>query len=392
MGNTGRALVAVAFAVGLATVSATGTSAAAPAGAPNGAPGEVPLVPVAAATGEVVAGEYIVTTRPGAAVSRAGVTTTHVYTHALNGFAAKLTDRELRALQRDPAVVAIEPNQVVHALATQRPTPNWGVDRIDQRPLPLNNSYTYFAAGAGVTAYVIDTGIDPTHPDFGTRAAVAFDATGGDGIDCNGHGTHVAGSLGSATYGVAKRVQLRGVKVLNCTGSGTFADVIEGVDWVTANSPGRAVANMSLGGSKSVAVDTAVNNLAASGVFVATAGGGSASDACNFSPGGAANAFTVAASSSTDVAAAFNSNGPCIKLYAPGVAIPSTWLGGGVATLSGSSMSAPHAAGVAAMYKSRYGETASATLGRWLVSVATVGVLTSVPANTANRLLFTNGI
>ena len=381
MGNTGRAFAAVALAVGVATVSAT----AAPAGA-------APLVPVAAATGEVLAGEYIVTTRPGAATSRAGITTTHVYAHALNGFAAKLTDRQLRALQGDPAVVAIEPNHVVHALATQSPTPSWGVDRIDQRRLPLTNSFTYFGTGSGVTAYVIDTGIDPTHPDFGTRAAVAFDATGGDGIDCNGHGTHVAGSLGSATYGVAKRVQLRGVKVLNCAGSGSFADVIEGIDWVTANSPGRAVANMSLGGTKSVAVDTAVNNLAASGVFVAVAGGGSAADACNFSPAGAAGAFTVAASSSTDVAASFNSNGPCIKLYAPGVAIPSTWLGGGVATLSGSSMSAPHAAGVAAMYKSSYGETASATLGRWLVSVATVGVLTSVPANTANRLLFTNGI
>jgi subtilisin family serine protease len=189
---------------------------------------------------------------------------------------------------------------------------------------------------------------------------------------------------------VAKRVQLRGVRVLNCQGSGTFADVIEGVDWVTANSPGPAVANMSLGGSKSATVDAAVNNMAASGVFVAVAGGASNTDACNFSPAGAARAFAVAASDRTDRVASFNNNGPCIKLYAPGVLITSTWLNGGTNTISGASMAAPHAAGVAAMYKSRFGDQPSSAVGNWLISVSTKNVLTGVPPNTANRLLYTN--
>ena len=353
-----------------------------------------PLVGVAAVSGQIVPGEYIVTLRPGssgvATAHRSGIASRHTYEHAISGFAATLTTAQLRALQREPSVVSIEPNQVVHSMTTQTPTPSWGIDRIDQRNLPLSNSYTYFAAGLGVTAYVIDTGIDPTHPDFGGRAAVGYDAIGGNGIDCNGHGTHVAGTLGSTSYGVAKRVQLRGVRVLNCQGSGTFADVIEGVDWVRANSPGPAVANMSLGGSKSTALDAAVNNLAGSGVFVSVAGGASGTDACNFSPGGAAGAFTVAASDRTDHVASFNNNGPCIKLYAPGVQITSTWLNGGVATLSGASMAAPHVAGLAAMYKSRYGDQPTATVRNWLISVSTMGLLIGVPPNTPNRLLYTN--
>jgi subtilisin family serine protease len=378
----------------LAAVTLAGTAVAATGPDAGIAATGRSAVEVAAVAGPVVPGEYIVTLRPGAAVAaaahRAGVATRHTYTHALTGFAATLTAGQLRALRRDADVQAIEPNQVVHALTTQSPTPNWGLDRIDQRTLPLNNAYTYFAAGAGVTAYVIDTGIDPTHPDFGGRAAVGYDATGGNGIDCNGHGTHVAGILGAKTYGVAKSVRLLGVRVLNCQGSGTFADVIEGVDWVSANSPGPAVANMSLGGSKSAAVDTAVNNLAASGVFVAVAGGGSGTDACNFSPGGASGAFTVAASDRTDHVASFNNTGPCIKLYAPGVQITSLWLNGTTATLSGSSMSAPHTAGVAALYKSRFGDQPTPTVTQWLISVATVGVLIGVPPNTPNRLLYTN--
>jgi subtilisin family serine protease len=348
-----------------------------------------PLVDVTAVSGQVVAGEYIVTLRPSAKPA-SGLATKHVYEHALSGFSATLNDRQLRALRRNHDVLAIEPNQVVHAMTTQSPTPNWGVDRIDQRFLPLSNSFTYFAAGAGVTAYVIDTGIEPTHPDFGGRAAVAYDATGGNGIDCNGHGTHVAGTLGSTTYGVAKRVRLRGVKVLNCQGSGTFADVIEGVDWVAAHAVRPAVANMSLGGSKSASVDAAVNNLAASGVFLAVAGGGSNSDACNFSPSGASGAFAVAASDRTDHVASFNNNGPCIKMYAPGVSIPSTWLNQTVQTLSGASMASPHVAGVAAMYKSAFGDQPSPTVANWLIAVSTKNVLIGVPSNTANRLLYTN--
>ncbi|HEY0639184.1 MAG TPA: S8 family peptidase [Pseudonocardiaceae bacterium] len=349
-----------------------------------------PLVPVAEADGVVVPGEYIVTTRPGAVTvaADAGVAVLHRYEHALHGFAARLDDRQLRALRRDKDVLAIEPNQVVHALTTQTPTPNWGLDRIDQRALPLNNQYTFTSTGTGVTAYVIDTGIQPTHPEFAGRAVIGYDATGGNGIDCNGHGTHIAGIIGSATYGVAKRVRLSAVRVLNCTGSGTIAQVIAGVNWVQANSPGPAVANMSLGGGSSAAMNTAVNNLAASGVFVAVSGGSSGSDACNFSPSGASGAFAVSATDRNDNAASFNNFGRCIKMCAPGVLITSTWLNGGSATLSGTSMANPHVAGVAAMYKQVAGDQSSPTVAAWLLRTATP----IPPTSCSGLLLYTGGL
>jgi subtilisin family serine protease len=370
----------------LAALTLTGALATAMAATPAQAG---PLVPVTGiASGQTVAGEYIVTTRPGAATAqRAGVAPTHVYTSALTGFAARLAAAQLRAVQRDPDVLMIERNAVAHALTTQTPTPNWGIDRIDQRTLPLTNSYTYFATGAGVTAYVIDTGIDPTHPEFGGRAVVGYDALGGNGLDCNGHGTHVAGIVGAKTYGAAKQVKLSGVRVLGCNGAGTWADVIEGIDWVRTNSPGPAVANISIGGPSNASANTAVNNLSASGVFVAVAAGASASDACNFSPAGASGAFAVAATDRNDVGASFNNFGPCVKLCAPGVQILSTLPGGGTATFSGSSMSAAHVTGVSAMYKARFGDQPSPTVANWLVSVATP--ITSNGCS-PHRLLYTN--
>jgi subtilisin family serine protease len=359
-----------------------------------------PLVAVTAVTGKTVPGEYIVTTRPGTArkvsAARTAGSTMHVYEHAIHGFAAKLTPSQLRALQRDRDVLAIEPNQIAYAQSdfavqtVQSPTPNWGVDRIDQRNLPLTNSYTYFNPGQGVTAYVLDTGIHVTHPDFGGRAAVAYDATGGDGLDCNGHGTHLAGTIGSATYGVAKRVKLRSVRVLGCTGSGTFADIIEGINWVQANSPGPSVALMALGGPESLAVDTATSNLAASGVFVAVSGGSSASDACNFSPAGAPGAYAVIRTTQTDQSPSTNNFGSCIKLQAPGTSIPSTWLNNGTNVISGTSMAAAHVAGVAAMFKDAAGDSPSSVVGSWLSGVATPDVLTDVHPASPNLLLYTN--
>jgi subtilisin family serine protease len=350
------------------------------------------FVPVAAGS-DVVAGQYIVTLKSGAAsgvASAHGIAMRHVYNSAVKGFAATLSGVQLRALQNDSNVASIEPNQVVRIATTQSPTPSWGIDRIDQRNLPLSNSYTYTATGAGVTAYIIDTGIDPTHTDFDGRAAVAFDATGGNGIDCHGHGTHVAGTVGSTSYGVAKGVALRGVRVLNCAGSGTTADVIAGVDWVTANSPGPSVANMSLGGGRSTALNNAVANLSGSGVLVAVSAGNSAANACNFSPASEPTAVTVAASTITDASASFTNFGRCVDLYAPGVSITSTWLGNGTNTISGTSMASPHVAGVAALYKSTFGDAPSATVASYITSNATAGVLSGVPRRTPNLLLYTN--
>jgi len=351
-----------------------------------------PLVQVDAATGDAVASQYIVTLKSGAAaglVAAKGIAAQHVYTGAVNGFAATLSDAQLRALQRDSRVASIEHNQVVRVATMQSPA-TWGLDRIDQHFLPLNNTYTYTATGAGVTAYIIDTGINATHPDFNGRAAVAFDAIGGNGVDCHGHGTHVAGTIGSTTYGVAKSVQLRGVRVLDCSGSGTTAGVIAGINWVTNNSPGPSVANMSLGGGKSIALNNATAALANSGVSIAVAAGNSAANACNSSPSGTPEAITVAASDINDASAYFTNFGRCVDLYAPGVSITSTWLGSGTNTISGTSMATPHVAGVAALYKSSVGgDPTSAAVASFITGTATAGVLTGVPRRTPNLLLFT---
>ena len=381
-----RTLTALAAAVPLVTAMAL---AATPAQAGSG-----PLVQVDAATAEVVAGQYIVTLKPNASphgvAAALGVSPRYVYSSAVRGFAASLSDGQLRALQRDPAVATIEHNQVVRADTTQTNPPSWGIDRIDQHNLPLSNSYTYTASGAGVTAYIIDTGINASHPDFGGRAAVAFDAIGGNGVDCHGHGTHVAGTIGSTTYGVAKSVQLRGVRVLDCSGSGTTAGVIAGIDWVTNNSPGPSVANMSLGGGKSTALNNSTAALANSGVSIAVAAGNSAANACNSSPSSTPEAITVAASDINDNSASFTNFGRCVDLYAPGVGITSTWLGTGTNTISGTSMATPHVAGVAALYKSSVGgDPSSAAVQSFITGSATANVLNGVPRRTPNLLLFT---
>lgn len=309
------------------------------------------------------------------------------YDKALKGFAASLSPGAVAELQADPDVAYIEQDQVMTTQATQSGV-TWGIDRIDQRARPLSGTYTYTSTGTGVRAYIIDTGIQTSHPQFGGRASAVYDALGGSGQDCNGHGTHVAGTVGSATYGVAKNVYLRAVRVLDCNGSGSNSGVIAGMDWVATNKIAPAVANMSLGGGYSAATNTSANNLANSGVFLAVAAGNSNADACNSSPSSAANVTSVASSTSTDAKSSFSNYGSCTHLYAPGSSITSTWLNGGTNTISGTSMASPHVAGVAALYKAVNGNASYSTIRSWLTTNATANVITGNPSGTPNRLLY----
>jgi subtilisin family serine protease len=347
--------------------------------------------PLLAAQAGGIDGQYIVVLNDGAnprsVAAVAGVNPRFVYTAAVNGFSAALNQGQLNALRHNPNVAYVEQDGRVEAWTTQSPA-TWGIDRIDQRNLPLSNSYTYTATASTVYAYVIDTGIQANHPQFGTRAASAYDYAGGTGADCNGHGTHVAGTIGSTTYGVAKQVRLRGVRVMDCNGSGSFSQIIAGVDWVRLNRTNPAVANLSLGGGLNTTLNTAVTNLSNSGVFVAVAAGNSNSDACNYSPASATAVFTTASSESNDAKRSSSNWGSCVDGYAPGGSITSTWINGGTSTISGSSMASPHVAGVAALYKSTYGNASSATIDSWIKTNATANVITGNVTGTPNRLLY----
>src|SRR5215207_2139066 len=313
----------------------------------------------------------------------------HVYQNALNGFAIEMSAEDAERLSEDFRVKYVEEDGVVTADVTQS-NPPWGLDRIDQRNRPLSATYTYNWTGSGVRAYVIDTGIRTTHTQFGGRASNVFDAFGGNGSDCNGHGTHVAGTIGGSTYGVAKSSLPRGVRVLNCSGSGSNSGVIAGVDWVTNNHINPAVANMSLGGGASSALDTAVNNLANSGVPIAVAAGNSNTDACTQSPARAANAITTGSTTQSDARSSFSNFGTCLDIFAPGSGILSSYFSSdtATATLSGTSMASPHVAGVAALYKQFNPGASAATTRNAIVNGSTTGVVTSAGTGSPNRLLY----
>jgi subtilisin family serine protease len=328
-----------------------------------------------------------------------GTRATQVYRHALEGYAARLSQADVRRLRADRRVSSVVRDTTVRVSTTQSGA-TWGLDRIDQRSRPLNGSYVYTATGAGVTAYIIDTGIKTSHSEFGGRAVAGYDAVlpGGTAIDCNGHGTHVAGTVGGGSYGVAKGVRLVAVRVLGCDGSGSTSGVIAGIDWVTGNHQAGqpAVANMSLGGGKNSALDTAVRNSIADGVTYAVAAGngnflGMQANACNSSPARVTEAITVSATDSTDRKASWANYGNCVDWFAPGVNITSAWITTDTSTntISGTSMATPHVAGVAAQYLQGSPGASPAAVRTALYNLTTKGIVTS-SSTTNNHLLFTN--
>jgi subtilisin family serine protease/PKD repeat protein len=322
-------------------------------------------------------------------------TSGRVFQHALKGFVAYMSEKDARELAKDPSVKYVEQNGRMHAVGVQT-NATWGLDRVDQVDLPLDQTYTYNTAGFGVNAYIIDTGIRITHADFAGRATHKFTAiTDGNGAnDCNGHGTHVAGTVGGSQWGVAKEANLHAVRVLDCGGSGTYEGVIAGVDWVTANHVKPAVANMSLGGGASQAVDDAVTASIAAGVVYAIAAGNDSGDACTKSPARTPNALTVGSTESSDARSSFSNFGTCVDIFAPGSGITSAWSTGDTATntISGTSMAAPHVAGAAALYLSTNPTASPDQVMSVLTNLATPGKVGNPGAGSPNLMLYAGSI
>jgi subtilisin family serine protease len=393
---TGRFVTRFALLTGAAAVTLGGAAGAAWATPPVAPTGTI----LAAGSADAIGGSYIVVLKPGSTavssasrtlIRRYGGQVVDNYTATVRGFHARMAATGAARLAADPAVQYVEQDATVH-LAAVRPTVTWGLDRLDQRTLPLSKSFAAPAA-AGVTAYVLDSGIRITHREFGGRAGNGWDFIDNDPVanDCNGHGTHVAGTIGGATVGVAKDVKLVGVRVLDCKGSGPYSSIINGVDWVTAHAAKPAVANMSLGGTTSKALDDAVHRSIAQGVTYAVAAGNDNRDACQQSPARAAAAITVGATDTNDTRASFSNFGSCLDIFAPGVRIQSASNSSDTATMlmSGTSMASPHVAGAAALVLGAHPDWTPAQVRDELVANAGSGTVRNAGRGSPNKMLFT---
>jgi len=357
------------------------------------APADVAFDAVAANAAQPGPDDWIVVFKPGVAdppglarrlVSEHGGTIRFTYQYAIQGFAATLPAQALNGIRNNPNVDYVEADGVVtiDGSGSDGSPKSWGLDRIDETDLPMDGAYSWGYDGSGVHAYIIDTGIRATHNDFGTRASADYDVfnDGQNGNDCYGHGTHVAGTIGGATYGVARAATLHGVRVLNCSGSGSWSGVIAGIDWVTNNHLSPAVANMSLGGPTNSSVDLAVRNSIAAGVTYALSAGNDYGDACNKSPARTAEALTVGSTTSSDAKSSFSNTGSCVDIFAPGSSITSAWKTNDDATnrISGTSMAAPHVAGAAALVLEENPSADPAAVAITILGRATAGVLTGI--------------
>ncbi|GIE97846.1 S8 family peptidase [Paractinoplanes rishiriensis] len=393
--HTGRLVTRIALLAGAAAATLGGAAGAAWATPPIAATGSI----LAAGSADAIGNSYIVVLKPASTsvpavsrelVQRYGGQVVDNYSSAVRGFHARMTAAQAKRLAADSAVQYVEQDAVVAPAASTAVT--WGLDRIDQRGLPLSKSFAAPVA-AGVTVYVLDSGIRTTHREFGGRAGNGWDFVDNDAVanDCNGHGTHVAGTIGGATLGVAKDVKLVAVRVLNCKGSGSFSAIIKGVDWVTKNAVKPAVANMSLGGSTSKSLDDAVNRSIAKGVTYAVAAGNDKRDACKQSPAHAPAAITVGATDASDTRATFSNFGSCLDIFAPGVRILSAGTASDTATktMTGTSMASPHVAGAAALVLAADPARTPAQVRDELVNRAGNGLVRNPGAGSPNRLLFT---
>ncbi|MGP3947957.1 S8 family peptidase [Streptomyces sp. 7N604] len=404
MRHSRRRLTGTATAVAVATALVLGAGAALPAAASAGseaegrihnagAPGAIKDSYIVVLDEEAVDAE---SAKGKALAKRFDAKIEKTYGTALNGYAVEVSDGQAKKFAADPAVESVVQNRRLSTMGAQPNPPSWGLDRIDQKFLPLNGSYTYpDSAGSGVTAYVIDTGVRISHTDFGGRASYGYDAIDNDNTaqDGNGHGTHVAGTVAGNAYGVAKKAKIVGVRVLDDEGSGTTAQVVAGIDWVTRNAVKPAVANLSLGGGVDTVLDAAVRNSIASGVTYAVAAGNEGANAAYSSPARVAEAITVGSTTRTDYRSSFSNYGSVLDIFAPGSSITSAWNSSDSATntISGTSMASPHVAGAAALYLAGNPSATPAQVSSALMAAASTGVVLNPGSGSPNRLLNVGG-